>query len=205
MLDIPSQSIVLGITGGIACGKSETGRILEKLGFAVCDADRVAHNLMKKGAEAYRQVAEYFGSGILQENGEISRPILGRIVFDDPEKRKALNNMVHPVVRNELEQWIRGKKQAGKNGAVLIPLLFEAGMQDLGFDAVLCVTSAEQNVLRRMKQRGLSIEEINKRISSQLPLAEKEKRADIVIPNNGSLDALAEAITKAVGKLTAER
>ena len=196
MSDHKRKSIVIGLTGGIACGKSEVGRILGGLGFAVCDADHVAHDLMKKGTPVYQQVVDRFGSRILAEDGEISRPILGNIVFENPEQREFLNGLVHPAVRDALVKWIGRMRAAGQSSVVLLPLLFESGMQDLDWDAVLCVSSSEELVFQRLEKRGLNREEAEKRVRSQMPLAEKEMRADDVVPNHGTLDEL-ELATRA--------
>ena len=164
----------------------------------MCDADRVAHDLMKKGTSVFTQVVDRFGSQILSDNGEISRPNLGNIVFKNPAQREVLNQLVHPEVRKTLERWVSEKRDAGKNAAVLIPLLFESGMQNLGWDAVFCVSSREEDVFQRLEKRGLSREEAEKRVYSQMPLAEKEKLADRVVPNIGTLGELELAVQKAV-------
>lgn len=199
------NAVILGITGGIACGKSETGRILEKLGFAVCDADRVAHDLMDEGTPVYKKVVEVFGEQILSESGGISRPVLGKLVFDDPAKLETLNRLVHPAVRTELEEWIRIQRAEKNRAAVLLPLLFECGMEDLGWDRIVCVTSPEAEVFRRLELRGLNPDEAEKRVHSQMPPAEKEKRADLVIPNNGTLGELKLAVKLAAAAIMLER
>ena len=190
--------IVLGVTGGIACGKSEVGRILEDLGFDVCDADLVAHGLMKKGTPLFQQLVNFFGNHILSGDGEISRPILGEIVFDNPMQREALNRLVHPVVREALEGWINERHRLGLPGAVLVPLLFESGMDTLDLDVVLCVSCPEELVFRRLEQRGLNRVEAERRIDAQMPLEEKERRADFTVPNAGTLQELKEETRKAV-------
>ena len=205
MSDLNRNAIVVGVTGGIACGKSEVGRILEKMGFSLCDADKVAHDLMTPGMAAYEAVLKHFGADILQENGEISRPVLGRIVFEDPEQRTVLNSLVHPVIRNELAQWISDKRSKQQNAAVQIPLLYESGMESLDWDAVVCVSSSEELMLERLKGRGLSHDEALQRIASQLPVVEKEKRADAVIHNQGTLEELEQATRQAVIALSVER
>jgi len=197
--------VVLGVTGGIACGKSEVGRILEGMGFAVCDADHVAHDLMNKGTPVFEQVVDRFGTRILSGNGEISRSILGETVFKDPEQRKILNGLVHPAVREALAGWIDKMKTEGRYSAVLIPLLFESGMQDLGWDAVVCVSSCEEDVFQRLERRSLTRKEAEKRVHSQMPLAEKEKLADHVVPNHGTLGELELAIRKTVEAIVGER
>jgi dephospho-CoA kinase len=197
--------VVLGVTGGIACGKSEVGRILSEMGFAVRDADRVAHDLMKKGTPVFSQVVDCFGTAILSENGEISRSILGKIVFEDPGQREVLNRLVHPAVRESLAGWINQMRSEEHRSAVLVPLLFESGMQDLEWDAVVCVSSREEDVIQRLGNRGLSREEAGKRIQSQMPLAEKEKRADYVVPNHGTLGELELATRRTVDAIVGER
>ncbi len=197
--------VVLGVTGGIACGKSEVGRILGEMGFSVCDADRVAHDLMKKGTPVFRQVVNHFGTRILTDEGEISRLNLGKIVFEDPEQRKVLNDLVHPTVREALAKWIDKMRSEGQSSAGLIPLLFESGMQNLEWDAVVCVSSRETDVFQRLEKRGLSREEAEKRVRSQMPLAEKEKLADYVVPNHGTLGELELVARKTVEAIVGER
>jgi dephospho-CoA kinase len=195
------NAVVLGLTGGIASGKSEAGRILGEMGFAVCDADRVAHDLMKKGTPVFRHVIDLFGNDILTDDGDISRPMLGGIVFENPDRLQLLNQLVHPAVRDWIEQWIIMKRTAEKDAAVMIPLLFESGMQDLGWDAILCISSGEADVIERLNTRGLSREDAKKRISSQMPTAEKEKLADYVVRNHGTrgeLEAVIQETIKAI-------
>lgn len=205
MSDIERNAIVVGVTGGIACGKSEVGRILEDMGYCACDADYVAHALMAKGTEVFEDIVAFFGKHILTGDGEISRPALGAIVFDDPEKRERLNAMVHPAVKGSVEDWISERRARGENGAVQIPLLFETGMNNLGFDGIICVSSSEQLVLERLKRQGIDHDAAMKRIRSQMPLAEKERLSDFVVRNFGSLQELEEATRRAVERLSAER
>ncbi|HKL22608.1 MAG TPA: dephospho-CoA kinase [Tichowtungia sp.] len=182
------QPITLALTGGIACGKSETGRILAEKGFAVLDADTLAHGLMAAGMPVYRKVVDRFGPDTVGENGELDREALGRIVFSNPDALQDLNAIVHPAVIEVAEEW---KKQQAGDAAVLVPLLFEAGWT-AGWSAIICVSTDEQTVFQRLEKRGLSEDEARKRISAQMPLSEKEKRADFIIKNNDTLDALRE-------------
>ena len=204
MSDIGRSALVIGLTGGIACGKSEVGRILGEMGFAVCDADIVAHGLMRKGSPVFRKVVENFGDQILADDGEISRPALGKVVFENPEQLQQLNRLVHPAVRKNLAGWISEKRSRGENAVVQIPLLFESGMESLGWDAVYCVSCSEELVFRRLADRGLGRGEAERRIGSQMPLEEKERRADRVIHNLGTLEELKTAVRQAV-KQTALR
>lgn len=198
-------SLVLGITGGLACGKSEVGRILEKLGFSVCDADQVAHDLMKKGTPVYRRLVDHFGVHVLLADGEISRQVLGEIIFKNPTEREALNELVHPAVREALKNWVSESRKQGKSSAVLIPLLFESGMDDLDWDAILCVSSSEKQVFQRLLNRGLEGAAADLRIKSQWPLEEKEARADGVIQNLGTLAELECFTRDTVKRVRAER
>ena len=199
------STVVLGVTGGIACGKSEAGRFLGEMGFNVCDADHVAHRLMKVGSPVYDRVVERFGSGILAEAGRISRPKLAQLVFDDEALLRQLNQLVHPAVRNELERWIAARRNADERGAVLLPLLFESGMQNLGWDAVLCISSRTENIIKRLQARGLSCADAERRISSQMTLAEKERLADYVVANNGNPEELKTALRSVVAAIEGER
>ena len=199
------NSFVIGITGGLACGKSEVGRILEEMDFSVCDADRVAHDLMKKGTPVYQQVVDHFGTRILSGDGEISRPLLGTIVFENPAEREVLNGLVHPAVRKNLESWIAEARQNNNNAAILVPLLFESGMESLDWDAVLCISSSEDLILHRLENRGLARNEAELRVASQMQLAEKERRSDYVVPNNGTLEELKEYTRATVHRIMAGR
>lgn len=197
MSDVKCSAIVVAITGGIACGKSEVGRILEAMGFRVCDADRVAHQLMAKGTPVFSSIVGYFGDRILTQEGEISRPLLGKIVFEDNDKRLHLNRLVHPAVKDALTEWITERREKGDNAAVQIPLLFESGMESLDWDAIICVASPEDLVFERLEKRGMDRQESMNRVRSQMPPAEKERRSDRVINNFGTLQEL-EMATRVV-------
>ncbi len=174
------------------------------MGFAVCDADQVAHALMRKGTAVFRQVVDRFGERILAADGEISRPILGEAVFRNPSQRAALDRLVHPAVRAELEGWISERRSMGEDAVVQLPLLFESGMQALDWDAVFCVSSSGEQVFRRLEKRGLDRDQAEARIRSQMPLEQKERLADRVIRNHGTLNELEAAVRQAV-ELTAAK
>jgi dephospho-CoA kinase len=183
------KGLSIGLTGGIACGKSEAGRVLEREGAQVRDADELAHELIRRGGPLFDKVVERFGAEIVGPDGEIDRQILGRQVFADAAERKALEALIHPEVIRALREWIAGETRQGKNAVAIVPLLFEVGWTDL-WDAVVCVASAEKIVVERLKQRGLSEGEAHERISAQMPLAEKIRKANFVIQNDGTLDSL---------------
>lgn len=179
-------SIILGLTGGIACGKSETGRILAAEGFSVLDTDCVAHEVMRAGRPVFERVVEWFGAGVVGIDGELDRTALGAIVFSDSAAREALNRMVHPAVFDAVERW---KTEQVGDAVVVVPLLFEAGWVK-GWDAVVCVSANEKTVFQRLEKRGLSREDARLRISAQMPLCDKEEKSDFIIRNNESLDVL---------------
>jgi dephospho-CoA kinase len=184
------QPIILALTGGIACGKSEAGRILEKQGFAVLDTDLLAHELMRSGTPLFQQIVERFGNSVVGVDGELDRAVLGRIVFEHPEALTDLNRLVHPRVIEAAEQW---KSAQAADAVVMVPLLFETGWSD-GWDAVVCVSADKETVFQRLEKRGFGREEAQRRIAAQMPLSEKEDRSDFTIENCGSLDALCQEV-----------
>lgn len=188
------QPICLAVTGGIACGKSETGRLLAEEGFAVLDTDALAHEVMAAGSPIFQQLVGRFGEGVVGKNGELDRKALGTIVFNDPDALSDLNAMVHPAVIEAAEHW---KARQSGDCAVLVPLLFETGWIN-GWSAVVCLSAEEETVFQRLEKRGLSPDEVRKRISAQMPLSEKKKKSDFVIENNDTLDALYERINAVV-------
>ncbi|MBN2684053.1 MAG: dephospho-CoA kinase [Pontiellaceae bacterium] len=205
MLSSPCKSVVLCITGGIACGKSTVGRIFESMGFVVCDADHAAHELMKKGTPVHRKVVEQFGDEVLTPDGEISRPRLGSMVFENSEMRLRLNQLVHPAVKAALEAWIWARRARGENAAVQLPLVFESGMDSMDWDGIICVSAGETAVLERLEKRGLSRADALKRVQAQMPLKEKENRADRVIHNLGTVNELEAETRRVVERFMLER
>lgn len=186
------QPIILALTGGIACGKSEAGRILEEQGFAVLDTDLLAHQLMKAGTPLFQNVVERFGIQVVGGDGELDRKVLGKIVFEDPAARADLNRLTHPAVIEAAEGW---KAEQTGDAAVMVPLLFEVGWVD-GWDAVVCVSADEETVLRRLEKRGLNSADAMRRIAAQMLVSEKEKRSDFTVKNSGTLNALREEVLR---------
>ena len=190
----PPRRVTVGLTGGIACGKSEVARIWREQGIPVLDTDRVAHEVMAPGMPAYRAVVEAFGDDIVDEDGRIDRRLLGGQVFEAPSRLALLNRLVHPAVRQRWQAWREERQRAGEHAVVVIPLLFEAGA-DQGWDAVVCVSATRPKMMERLARRGLTGDAAAQRIAAQLPVAEKAKRSDVVIENNGTLDDLEQAAT----------
>ena len=160
---------------------------------------------MAKGTPVHHALVDHFGEGILSGEGEISRPSLGRIVFDDPRERLALNQLVHPAVREALQRWISERRRMGEHGAAQIPLLFESGMEKLEWDYIVCVSSLRDVMLERLQLRGMSLEEARKRVDSQMALAQKEERSDRVIRNLGTVEELERVTRQTVSSLLRER
>lgn len=183
------MAIVLGLTGGIASGKSTVSDMLRELGYTVIDADVEARLAVKKGEPAYEKIINTFGEEILLEDGEIDRQRLGSIIFHDKEKRQALNNIVHPAVRRNMTS---KKEEAISKGAEVvvldIPLLFESKLTYMVEKTLLVYVDDEVQLQRLMKRNDLVESEALARIQSQMPLSEKIALADAVIDNNGDLN-----------------
>lgn len=187
--------IKIGLTGGIATGKSTVGRILRQKGIIVISSDELAHQAMLPGSAMYQRIVAEFSPKILTTDGEINRRLLGEIVFKDEAARKKLEQIVHPFVINGIRKSLElYSKQGVRIVVVEIPLLFEVGLTDL-FDQIWVVSSTLESQLQRIQERdGLTKEEAKKRIATQLPLKEKEKRADVVIMNDRGLDSLEKQV-----------
>lgn len=179
---------IIGITGGIASGKSSVSLYLQELGFTIVDADLVSRAVVEPGEDAYHQVVEAFGEDILLADGNIDRVKLGSIIFHDQEKRLLLNGIVHPAVRN----WMRLKTEealaAGEETVFMdIPLLFESKLTFMVEKTLLIYVDEQVQLERLMNRNGLSEKDALARIHSQMPLADKKALADAVIDNNGDI------------------
>ncbi|PEI91072.1 dephospho-CoA kinase [Bacillus pseudomycoides] len=182
------MTIVIGLTGGIASGKSTVSQMFRELHIPVIDADIIAREVVEQGKEAYKEIVDVFGEEILQADGELDRPKLGSIVFHNEEKRLRLNKIVHPAVRKEMNVQKDMYIKEGMQAVVLdIPLLFESKLTSL-VDQILVVAVAPSTQLERlMKRNGFIEEEAKARIDSQMSLAEKITLADKVIYNDGTI------------------
>ncbi|MCY8937606.1 dephospho-CoA kinase [Peribacillus frigoritolerans] len=180
---------IIGITGGIASGKSTVSLYLQELGFTIVDADLASRAVVEPGEEAYHQVVKAFGEDILLTDGNIDRVKLGSIIFNDQEKRLLLNGIVHPAVRN----WMRLKTEAALSSGeetvfMDIPLLFESKLTFMVDKTLLIYVDEQVQLKRLMNRNGLSEAEALARINSQMPLADKKDLADAVIDNNGDIN-----------------
>ena len=190
---------IIGLTGGIATGKSSVSKLLKKRGFQVIDADAVVHELQAIGSSLLSEITKAFGSTVLHDDGSLNRGELGKIAFGNAKNRARLEAMVHPAVRAEFEREIRQSK-----AEVLfldVPLLFESGFDDM--TAVNLVISASREIqLKRLEERdGLTEQEAHARIDSQMSMCEKVARADFVIDNSGTLCELEENVEKFISSV----
>uniref|UniRef100_A0A023GAS7 Dephospho-CoA kinase domain-containing protein n=1 Tax=Amblyomma triste TaxID=251400 RepID=A0A023GAS7_AMBTT len=195
--------LLIGLTGGIASGKSTVAGILLSLGIDVIDADKIARDVVEPGKPAWQQIRREFGSEVLLKDGQINRPALGRIVFSDHEKRRKLNRITHPEIHKEMgvqcvKLFLRGRQFV----VVDVPLLYETKTMLRFMHKVIVVKcSPAQQVKRLMLRNGFNEEEAQKRIDSQLPLEQKCDLADFVIDNTGELDRVRAQVEDIVRQL----
>lgn len=191
---------VIGLTGGIASGKSTVSQFLEELGAVTIDADKVGHEAFKPNTETWREVVAAFGKEILSPDGEIDRLKLGGIVFNDSQALARLNQIVHPRIYALVKARIEDYRRRGVGVVVLeAPLLLEVGRPSLAdeVDEVWVTVAPEAVVLRRLKDKsGLSEPQSRARIRSQLPSEARLKHADVVIETDCSLDELKAKVAK---------
>lgn len=182
------MSLVIGLTGGIASGKSTVSTMFKKMDITVIDADIEARLAVQKGEPAYLKIIAEFGQEILLPNEEIDREKLGSIIFYQVEKRRLLNEIVHPEVRKRMNSKIEQAKQNKEEIVILdIPLLFESKLTYMVDKTLLVYADRDIQLQRLMDRNSLSLEDAEARIHSQMPLQEKVSLADAVINNNGSL------------------
>ena len=197
---------VIGLTGGIASGKSTVSQFLEELGAVIIDADKVGHEAFESDTESFGEVVDAFGKEILTPDGEIDRQKLGRVVFSDPKALAKLNNIVHPRIYDLVKSRLEDYRRRGVKVVVLempllveVPLSMKAGQPTLSdeLDEVWVTVAPEAVVLQRLgKKAGLSEPEARARIRSQLPSEERLKRADVVIDTDCGLDELKARVAK---------
>lgn len=199
----PERLIFIGLTGGIACGKSTVTTLLAELGAAVLDADQVTRELQAPGQAVYRKIVAAFETDIVTEpNGPLDRRKLGALVFSDPAKLRRLEQIVHPAVRQAVAAWLDEVAAqhitAGYPVAVLDAIKLLEGGWHHHCDAVWVVTCApEQQLKRLVETRGMSVAEATQRITAQPPQEERIAQADVVIDNSGTLEQTRQQVTAA--------
>jgi len=181
--------IIVGLTGSVGTGKSTVTNFFRELGAYIIDWDELAREVTRPHLRAWKEIVEYFGKDFLNEDLTINRQKLAEIVFSDKEKVAKLNQIVHPEVFKEDERITNEIKSLAPDALIIkdIPLLFEL-TRPIFVDKVVVVSASEQTQLRRLEEKGMSREDAQSRIKSQLPLEEKIRSADFIINNDGPLE-----------------
>ncbi|MBJ6799585.1 dephospho-CoA kinase [Geomonas propionica] len=188
---------IIGLTGGIASGKTSAAHLLERLGAAVIDADQLAREVVQPGEEALAQIVASFGDKIVNPDGTLNRAALGEIVFADPAARRTLEGITHPAIKQRAEEKLERLRAAGTSTAFYVaPLLFEAGITSRVHEVWVVYLDRETQLQRLMARDGLSREAALSRIASQMPMEEKKKLGKVVIDNRGSKEELEAQVLK---------
>jgi dephospho-CoA kinase len=193
---------LVGLTGGIASGKSTVARILENLGAAVINADILAREVVEPDQDAWKEIVASFGADILQADRTLDRTKLRTTIFNDPEARKKVESIIHPRVRALAEKKIREHAAAGYAVIVYeVPLLFEGSLHEWLRPVILVASDVATQRTRLQKRDHLTQSEAQKHIDAQMSLAEKRRLADYVIENNGSLEELEQQVKVVLEKI----
>ncbi|MGM0548165.1 MAG: dephospho-CoA kinase [Bacillota bacterium] len=182
--------MIIGLTGGIATGKSTAALYLEKKGAKIIDADQISHQLSQRGKKGWQLIVDEFGEKVLTEKKELDREKLGQIIFSDSAKRKKLESLLHPLIIYKMKEKAHQYLANDELVIFMAPLLFETGL-DYFCDQIWLISSSQKEQIKRLKKRnGLNQKEALKRIKSQMSLEEKKQKADIIIENNSSIKSL---------------
>ncbi|MBE3594107.1 MAG: dephospho-CoA kinase [Candidatus Carbobacillus altaicus] len=191
--------MIIGLTGGIATGKSTVSRLLQKRGFPVIDADQVARDVVRPGEEALAEIVRVFGEDMLKEDGTLDRKRLGVRIFEDDEARKTLEAILHPRIRARMLEAIQKIETISPYPVIVdVPLLFETGWDRLTDANIVVFAPPDVQKKRLMARDQLSEKEAYERIQAQWPLEEKVKRADWVLDNSGDENALAREVERLI-------
>jgi len=179
------MTLIIGLTGGIATGKSTVSSMIETFDIPIIDADQIAREVVEPGKESYHEIVRAFGEKILRDDQTLNRKKLGEIIFKDQKKRKLLNNIVHPAIRKEMVLKRDYYVHLGVKSVVLdIPLLFESNLTTYVHKTIVVYVHKSIQLKRLMKRDCFSKKEAVQRINSQMPMSEKIKMADVVIDNS---------------------
>lgn len=181
--------MIIGLTGGIASGKSTVSGLLVSKGARLVDADVIAREVMLPGHEVLAAAVKQFGSEILFPDGTLNRGKLGDIVFRDPAALQTLNNLTHPAIRQEIKERMNSMEQEEPERLIIvdIPLLYESGLENLFHEIVVVYVPREVQIARLMERNGLSLEEAEARLNAQMDIETKRNKADYIIDNSGDL------------------
>ncbi|XP_070566456.1 dephospho-CoA kinase domain-containing protein-like [Ptychodera flava] len=188
---------LIGLTGGIASGKSTVANFFRELGCPILDADVIAREVVEPNKPAWKKIVKHFGNEILLENGQLNRPMLGQIVFSNPAQRKVLNSITHPEIQKSMMWQIFLYFIKGHQFVILdIPLLYEGSKLKKVLKEVIVVSCDEETQLNRLMQRNdFSEEEAMNRIQSQMPLTQKCQLANHIIDNTGTVEQTQEQVS----------
>jgi len=193
---------LVGLTGGIASGKSTVAEILKRQGAAIINADVLAREVVEPGRQAWTEIVNTFGTAVLQPDRALDRQKLRAIIFDDPDARKKLESIIHPQVRALAEQRIREHAAAGYAVIVYeVPLLFEGNLQEWLRPVILVACDVDTQRNRLQSRDNLSAAQAQKHIDAQMSLEAKRRLADYVIENNGSLEDLERQVQAVLEKI----
>lgn len=182
------MTLVIGLTGSIATGKSTIAKMFKELNIDVIDADLIAREVVEVNKPAYLEIVEAFGEEILYENKELNRKALGNIIFNNEEKRKKLNSIIHPAIRKEMLAQKEAFIKLNRDVIVMdIPLIFESGLENYVEKILVAYVSEETQLKRLIERDECSEEEARSRINSQISIEEKAQKADAIIDNNGTV------------------
>lgn len=199
--------VKVGLTGGIGAGKSEVSRLLAEHGAVIVDADRIAREVVEPGTPGLAAVVAEFGEEVLAPDGNLDRPRLGSLVFADPDRLAALNAIVHPLVGERSAELEREAAAADENAVIVhdVPLLTENGLAPL-YDTVVVVDASDETRLDRLvRLRGMAEQEARARMAAQATREERLAVADIVIDNDGPLEALPPRVRAVWEQLSGQR
>lgn len=194
--------LVVGLTGGIGCGKSEVRRMLANAGITVIDADTLARELSDSNVGIIKAIKEEFGEETYDENGRLRRKALAQIVFNDRKKLEKLNGIIHPRVIRAVERELEQRQAQGEKIVVIDAALHYEINWNEAMDLMVVVNAPLEQRLARVQQRdGVDEASVRRRMANQLPMEEKVRRADYVIQNDGDLHQLSTAVSKLVSWL----
>lgn len=192
----------VGLTGGIASGKTTVAGLLKKRGFEVLDADSLGHDLMRPGQAAYDDIVREFGNAVLGSDASVDRAKLGALVFADATRRADLNRILHPRILDSVQRWFVSLDRPGGPAFVFVEaaLLVEAGYRSVLDRLIVCWSRTDQQI-ERLVARGLSAEQARQRLAAQMPVEEKRRAADDVIDCSGSLEETERQVEKLIETL----
>lgn len=196
----------VGLTGGIASGKSTVLDRFQELGASVVDADVVAREVVEPGTEGLRQIIAHFGRDFVQPDGTLDRAKLGQLIFRDEKERRKLNNILHPIINGRMRQQMAHFEKEKPDTPVIaeIPLLIENNLTRM-FDRIIVVYVPEQvQVERLMKRNGLKEREAKERLKAQIPIEEKRQYADFIVDNSGDVENTRRQVDRIWGALRRE-